>query len=65
MNETRRAEVVIVGGGIAALDAMIALHELVPARAHVTLVAPGPDFVLPQFRLTDEPPATPLWRLPG
>ena len=40
-----RAEVVIAGGGVAALEALIALHVLVPRRVHVTLVAPGPDFV--------------------
>src|SRR5688572_5668741 len=42
---TGRAEVVIAGGGVAALEAMIALHDLAPQRVHVTLVAPGPDFV--------------------
>jgi len=40
-----RAEVVIAGGGVAALEALIALHDLAPRRVHVTLVAPGPDFV--------------------
>jgi len=40
-----RAEVVIVGGGVAALEAMIALSDLAPHRVHVTLVAPDPDFV--------------------
>src|SRR5215218_2698356 len=40
-----RAEVVIAGGGVAALEAMIALHDLAPHRVHVMIVAPGPDFV--------------------
>jgi sulfide:quinone oxidoreductase len=40
-----RAEVLIVGGGVAALEALIALHDLAPGRVHVTLLAPGPDFV--------------------
>jgi sulfide:quinone oxidoreductase len=40
-----RAEVVIAGGGVAALEAMIALHDLASRRVHVTLVAPGHDFV--------------------
>jgi sulfide:quinone oxidoreductase len=40
-----RAEVVIAGGGVAALEALIALHVLVPRRVHVTLLAPGPDFL--------------------
>lgn len=40
-----RAEVVIAGGGVAALEAMIALHDLARHHVHVTLVAPCPDFV--------------------
>jgi sulfide:quinone oxidoreductase len=40
-----RSEVVIAGGGVAALEALIALHDLAPRRVHVTLIAPGPDFV--------------------
>jgi sulfide:quinone oxidoreductase len=51
MEQAARAEVLIVGGGIAALEAMIALSELAPARVHVTLVAPGPDFVLPGMKI--------------
>jgi sulfide:quinone oxidoreductase len=43
--EDGRAEVVIAGGGVAALEAMIALHDIGPDRVHVTLLAPGPDFV--------------------
>lgn len=38
--------VVIVGGGIAALEAVLALHELADARLRVTLIAPEPDFTL-------------------
>jgi len=38
--------VVIVGGGIAALEAVLALHDLGDARVHVTLIAPEPNFVL-------------------
>jgi len=38
--------VVIVGGGIAALEAVLALHELAEAQLRVTLIAPEPDFVL-------------------
>jgi len=40
-----RSEVVIAGGGVAALEALIALHDLAAQRIDVTLVAPGPDFV--------------------
>ena len=38
--------VVVVGGGIAALEAVLALHDLVGSRLDVTLIAPEPDFVL-------------------
>ena len=37
--------VVIVGGGVAALEALIALRELAGDRVRVTLLAPEPDFV--------------------
>jgi sulfide:quinone oxidoreductase len=39
-------DVVIVGGGIAALETVLALHDLADARVRVTLIAPEPDFVL-------------------
>jgi uncharacterized OB-fold protein len=35
------------------------------ARVEVCFERLGPDGALPQFRLTGEPPATPLWRLPA
>jgi len=38
------ARVVIVGGGVAALEAMLALHESVGPEARITLVAPEPVF---------------------
>ena len=37
--------ILIAGGGVAALEALIALHELAPDRQRVTLLAPEPDFV--------------------
>lgn len=49
MSEDARAEplqVVVVGGGIAALEAVLALHDLAGERVEVTLVAPESDFVL-------------------
>jgi sulfide:quinone oxidoreductase len=39
------ARVVIAGGGVAALEALIALRELAGDRLRVTLLAPEPDFV--------------------
>jgi sulfide:quinone oxidoreductase len=48
----RSAEVVIAGGGVAAVEAMIALYELAPVRVHVTLVAPGPEIVLRPAEVT-------------
>jgi sulfide:quinone oxidoreductase len=40
----RPARVVIVGGGVAALEAMLALHESVGPEARITMVAPEPVF---------------------
>jgi sulfide:quinone oxidoreductase len=42
---TRPARVVIVGGGVAALEALMALRDLAGERVQLTLVAPEPDFV--------------------
>src|SRR5215208_8527294 len=39
------ARVLIVGGGVAALETLMALHDLAGGRVQVTLVAPEPDFV--------------------
>ena len=35
------------------------------ARVEVCFQPLGPDFALPQFRLSGEPPAGPVWRFPG
>ena len=43
--EQNRAHVVIAGGGVAALEALIALSELAPHRVRVTLVTPRRDYV--------------------
>jgi len=40
-----RASVLIVGGGIAGLEAMMALRDLARDRVRITLAAPDPDFV--------------------
>jgi sulfide:quinone oxidoreductase len=38
--------IVIVGGGIAALEAVLALHDLADAQLRVTVIAPEPAFTL-------------------
>ena len=37
--------VVIAGGGVAGVEALLALHALAPDRVDLTLVSPTPDFV--------------------
>ena len=44
MPETTLPRVVIAGGGVAALETLIALHELARDRVAITLVAPEPSF---------------------
>ena len=46
--------VVIVGGGVAGLEALLALRDLAGDRAEATLVAPDPDFVYKPM-LVEEP----------
>jgi NADH dehydrogenase FAD-containing subunit len=41
-----RGDVVIAGGGVAALEALMALAHLAGERVRVTLVSPEPDFGL-------------------
>jgi len=44
-NPTAAPEILVVGGGIAALEFVLALRDLVGDRFRVTIVAPEPDFV--------------------
>lgn len=44
-SQSATPHVVIAGGGIAGLEALIALRDLAGERVEVTLVAPTPDFV--------------------
>jgi len=46
--------VVIVGGGVAGLEALMALHDLAADRAELTLVAPDSDFLYKPL-LVEEP----------
>jgi sulfide:quinone oxidoreductase len=41
----RPFNVVIAGGGVGAIEAMLCLHELGPERISTTIVAPNPEFV--------------------
>ena len=43
--DNNRARVVIAGGGVAGLEALLALHDLAGDRVALTLVAPRPDFL--------------------
>ena len=45
MSKQRRLRVVIAGGGVAAIEALLALRELARERVDPVLLAPGPDFV--------------------
>ncbi len=48
MNEepsSQQAQVLIAGGGIAGLEALMAIRDQAGARAQITLLAPDPDFV--------------------
>jgi sulfide:quinone oxidoreductase len=48
------ARVVIAGGGVAGIEALLALHDLAGGRAAETLVAPQPDFLYKPL-LVEEP----------
>ncbi len=44
-SHTEKLRVIIVGGGIAALEAALALRELAADRTDVTVIAPNEEFV--------------------
>ncbi len=48
------AKVCIVGGGVAGVEALLALRDLAGDRAQITLIAPDPDFVYKPL-LVEEP----------
>jgi sulfide:quinone oxidoreductase len=49
----RRHRVLILGGGVAGLEALIALHHLAAARVSMTLVAPSDEFVIRALSVGD------------
>ena len=46
--------VVVVGGGVAGIEALLALHNMAGDRAELTLVSDGPDFLYKPL-LVEEP----------
>jgi sulfide:quinone oxidoreductase len=46
MTEAQPARAVVIGGGIAGLEAVLALRDLAPDQVSVALVAPEPEFVV-------------------
>ncbi len=46
MTRPAGADVLIAGGGVAALEAMLALRALAGETPHITILAPDPDFVV-------------------
>jgi sulfide:quinone oxidoreductase len=55
------ARVLIGGGGVAAVEAALALHELAPGHAEVTFIAPDAAFALPPETVAEAvggPPAS-------
>jgi sulfide:quinone oxidoreductase len=56
-------KVLIAGGGVAALEAALALHELAPELTDVELVAPDSYFVYRPLLVTGEARSFPLERL--
>lgn len=55
--------VVIVGGGIAALEAVLALHDLAAEQLRVTLIAPESEFTPRPLDGSRPPPRSPVDRL--
>jgi sulfide:quinone oxidoreductase len=56
--------VLIAGGGVAALEAALALHELAEGRVHTTLLAPEPEFVYRPLRVREPFGLSPARRYP-
>jgi len=49
----RTTEIVIVGGGPAAVETLIGLHDLAGERVRTTIVAPEPEFVMRPLQVTE------------
>ena len=53
MTSIKPLRVVIAGGGIAGVEALLALHDLGEAQLQLTLVAPVPDFVMRPYAVAE------------
>ena len=53
MTETTPSHVVIAGGGVAALETLLALRDLAGERVAVTLIAPEPNFVYRPMKVAE------------
>ena len=54
-------DILIAGGGIAGLEALLALHAMAGDRARLTLVAPDPDFTYRPMAVAEPfSPAAPI-----
>ena len=65
MNEQTQLKVVVAGGGVAAVEAMLALHHLAAGQIEVELLAPNEELVLPALAVAEPfgiaaPPAIPI-----
>lgn len=63
--EDKQLKIVIAGGGVAAVEAMLALRQLVAARVELELIAPNEELVLPALGVAEPfgiaaPPAIPI-----
>src|SRR5829696_9228312 len=53
MTETTPSEVLIAGGGVAALEALMALHDLAGERVAITLIAPETTFTYRPMKVAE------------
>ena len=53
MNDEERFKVVIAGGGVAAVEAMLALHDLVHGRVDLELIAPNDELRVPALAVAE------------
>src|SRR5215204_5608222 len=53
MTETTSSHVVIAGGGVAALETLMALRDLAGDRVAITLIAPDSDFIYRPMKVAE------------